>query len=305
MKPVPNRILGYLLVLVSLFIVPYTVLNQRELVNSFFSIEPKIIGFLCFFVFISLVLNGVKIYFLQRIFDTKIRLTESVALASVNALWNYLPFTGGLVARGAYLKKKHGFPWSRFLSVVVASYLISFFAFGLFGFFVTLLLISTKKLLFLLFFAGMILFPIILFYFGRIFEASKLPFLRRFKKDLLGAGELLGNKRVSLQILLLDFVIIAVDSLRIYLVAAFSGKEISLATALLVTPITILASLLNITPGALVIREGIIALTTSQLNYSIETGIIVASLDRLIVMIGIFLAGAWGVFYLKGLLDEN
>ncbi len=113
------------------------------------------------------------------------------------------------------------------------------------------------------------------------------------------------NKKNLLQILFLDVLIILVDSLRIYLVSIYSGQEISLSTALLLTPLTIIASLLNLTPGALVIREALITFTTMQLNYSIETGIIVSSVDRVVVMIGIFGAGILGSFYLKRKLDSN
>jgi len=100
-------------------------------------------------------------------------------------------------------------------------------------------------------------------------------------------------------------MLIFIDSFRIYLVSIFSENSISFATALLVTPLTILASLVNITPGALVIREALITLTTSQLNYSFETGVVVATIDRAVLVVGIFLGGILGSVYLSKKLNEK
>jgi uncharacterized membrane protein YbhN (UPF0104 family) len=303
MRPQTNKILGYLLVAVSLFIIPYFLLDSDELVSALLAVRVESIVLLSPLVLLSLFFNGVKIFLLQSLFQKKIPLGESVALASANALWNYLPFTGGLVVRGAYLKRKHDFPWSRFLATIVASYLISFFAFGLFGLFVSLLLVPQQKFIFSLFFLGMILFPWLALQVSSAVQ-DKINLLRPLQAAIPQMKELLAKRRILAALLGLDLVTLLVDSVRIYLVSNVAGEKISFATALLITPVTILASLLNITPGALVIREALITFTTNQLNYSVQTGVVIASVDRLVVVLGIFLAGAISILYLKRKLDQ-
>ncbi len=300
-----NKFFSYGIVAVSILTVTYYFIDQNQLLSSILSIKPGEFFLLVLFVFLSLVLNGLKILWLQKVFGLNLSLNESVSLASVNAMWNYLPFTGGLVVRGAYLKKRHRFPWAKFIAVVVASYFISMITFGAVGLLVTLLLINTGKIIFSLVFIALILVPLAFLSTHNLLKKLNFKYVHYLLKVTIGLGLLAKNKLIFLSLIILDFLLIFIDSSRLYLASQFSGAGISFPTALLITPLTILASLVNITPGALVIREALITLTTTQLNYSIEAGVIVSTVDRAALVVGIFIGGIIGSIYLARKISEN
>ncbi|MEX0616503.1 MAG: lysylphosphatidylglycerol synthase domain-containing protein [Candidatus Woykebacteria bacterium] len=300
-----KKILGYLFVFASLALAFFYLKIQDNFSLSSSSVNPLEFTFLVFFVLVSLILNGLKILWLQSIFKNYLGLVESFSLAGVNAMWNYLPLTGGLAIRGTYLKQKYKFPWTEFLSTVVASYLISFIAFGFFGLMVTILLVTEAKIIFLSIFSILILTPALVLLVENVLKNIEIEFINKLLKGLLGFKLIFKYKETLIRLILLDFLIILIDSSRIFFVSQFSGKIISFQSALLITPLTIVASLINITPGALIIREALITFTTTQLNYTLNTGLVISTIDRAAVIVGIFISGVLGSIYLSKKLNDG
>src|SRR3990167_9205866 len=157
MKISPQKTLGYLIVIVSLIFALVYLKNQENLLKSALSISLWEFFSLIGLVLLSLGLNGFKIMWIQKIFKNDLSSLESFSLASANAMWNYLPFTGGLAVRGTYLKQKYKFPWAKFISTVLASYIISFTTFGIFGLIVSLIFVEdSSKFVFSLVFASFV-----------------------------------------------------------------------------------------------------------------------------------------------------
>lgn len=305
MKISINKLLAYLIVIFSLAFAIYYLGSQNSLTRSILSINPTEAFILISLVIVSLLLNGLKILLMLKVFNLNLSLRESISLGAINAMWNYLPLTGGLVARGAYLKKKHKFPWLRFIATVASSYFISLITFGISGLVITIIFIEQGKLIFSAIFFILMITPIIFLWLSKLLKKLNFKYVTHLFTAMVGLERLIKSKRILLVLFLVDFLLIFIDSSRLYLVSIFSETNISFVAALLVTPLTIVASLVNITPGALVIREAIITLTTTQLNYSVETGIVVSTIDRAALVVGIFIGGIIGSIYLARKVSEN
>lgn len=300
-----NKVIGYLIVIISIVLAFYFLGSTDELINALIKIGIVEVLILVFLVIVSIFLSGIKILVILRIFNLNLSLIESASLGAVNTLWNYLPLAGGMVVRGAYLKRRYKFPWTNFIATVLASYFISLLAFGLFGLVVTLLFIDEKKEIFSGIFVVLIFTAIGILLAKNVLKRLNLKFINEnLEKATLGLTLLYKNRSIFFIFIFVDILIISLDSSRLYLVSVFSGQQISFPTALLVTPLTILVSLFNITPGGLVIRESLISITTAQLNYSIITGIIIATIDRAAVLIAVFITGILGSLYLNKKMRE-
>jgi len=79
-------------------------------------------------------LNGYYLKLFAQTFDIHLRFREWFGLAFMTTMGNYLtPLSGGMVARATYLKLRHAFPYTQFLSLLTASYLIIFWVAGVLG----------------------------------------------------------------------------------------------------------------------------------------------------------------------------
>lgn len=74
------------------------------------------------FALVTLIMNGLVNYVLYQAVDIPVTANESVGLAAVNTLANQLPFMGGIIAKGVYLKRRHGASYGRYVSATVAMF---------------------------------------------------------------------------------------------------------------------------------------------------------------------------------------
>jgi uncharacterized membrane protein YbhN (UPF0104 family) len=219
---------------------------------------------------------------------------ESFALAIVNTFWNYLPLTGGLLARGVYLKKRHNFSYTSFVSTIVASYIISFLSFSLVGL-LSILWIWQDKGIFNPWITGILLLAAF-FSLVMIKVNINLKFgakiLRPLSKIVSEWRTLRTRKKLIFNLFLLDLALIVINALRFYFAGQFLDAEVPFFALLIISSLTLFAILLNVTPGALVVKEAIISFGAVALSYSPTVGLSISLLDRAVSMFWIFLLGA-------------
>ncbi len=80
------------------------------------------------FLLVLLAISGIVIRgIINRLFyndlGSLLSLTESTGLAAVNTLGNLLPLSAGLLAKGAYLREKHGIPVRKYFSATIALFI--------------------------------------------------------------------------------------------------------------------------------------------------------------------------------------
>jgi len=219
---------------------------------------------------------------------------DMVFLQNATHLLNYVPMKFGTLFRANYLKSHYGLEYSRF---------------GVFFVYLTLLTIgsaATISLLSLLFFFGVtsyetkilavLLLALLVFSFFFSFIPLPVPTsggrARTFVKNfLLGRKEVASKKQelfVSALLLAGNFIL---SSVRLGVICYGMGQKIHPAGFLVLGALGFVVLFLSLTPGSLGIRELVVASGAVALGVPFQVGILVAVVDRAIMLSWSFVVG--------------
>ena len=109
------------------------IFRNEDLVQELLNLSLNYILLLIVFRFLTLLFNSITDYIFYRGLNLPIGFLECMGLKAINALANQLPFAGGLVASGFYLKQKFSLAYTRFLSATAAVYVSFISANGILG----------------------------------------------------------------------------------------------------------------------------------------------------------------------------
>jgi uncharacterized membrane protein YbhN (UPF0104 family) len=263
------------------------------------------------FVVMVLVLNGWRTKILTEIFTKKkIRFTEWFGLSIINTLGNYSPFQGGIVARGYYLKNFYKVPYLHFLSSMIASIVITFSTYSVvcsIVLVINFLLTGFFSLLIFIFFvaigsAGFFS----LFLLPKInlteFDNKPVSYLKSF---LDGWEAIINGKNVVLRLIGIDLILGVVLSLRYFSASKMIGAGISYLQSIVISMTATVALLVNITPGALGIREAIAGFSAQLLGSNMTTGFFVASVERVMIVFCVFGLGIPFSYYFNRKINKE
>jgi uncharacterized membrane protein YbhN (UPF0104 family) len=240
---------------------------------------------------------------LLEIFRVKLGLMESIGLVLVTSMGNFLiPYVGGMGARAAYLKKRYDFPLSYFASTVGGAAILTLGINSLIGLFVVGYL----------YFSDGIFEGIIFFIFGGLLGASIVLIVFPFKKirskwwffsklnGVLEGWRIISRKPGDV-IILGGYIFLTAlcNIIIIYLSFLVISPVISLPDAIIVSSMTALSSLVNLTPAGLGISEIVIVFTSHTLGYMTVISISMALIWRFITSIIIFAGGAISSYLLS------
>lgn len=228
--------------------------------------------------------NGLINLLLYRRLGATVGVTESMSLAAVNSLANLLPFAGGMVAKGVYLKRRFKLGYTRFLSATVALFMLMVAASGAVGL-ATLTYRSfgpedETPLLLVGGFVVMLLSLTILW-----LPPSLVPRGRwsvRFQQFLDGWRFMRRRPRLLVLLLLLQLGLTFVLASSYWIAFRIMSQPVSLADCLLFAAGSVLTQLVTITPDGLGVREGIVGAIASLLGFDLGISIVAVTIYRLI-----------------------
>lgn len=249
-----------------------------------------------FFLFIFfLINNGLVLKYLLEPFQIKLKFKEWFGLSVVTTMGNFLtPFRGGAGARAIYLKTKHGFPYSYFLSTLLGIYIIVFLVNSLVGLLTMILLYffyGIFNIIIFIIFLCLFLFLLGIVIFSPKIKETKYPFINKFINVINGWHLIKSNKKIIVVTGLISLVNVVIMVLVMFLEFRVFGINISLLDALFLSIVSALSLFISITPGALGIREVVIAFTATVINIPISQALAVSILDRAIGLAFIFILG--------------
>lgn len=296
------KLISYLILLITLSFAIYILSDQKEVFKRLTEINLGQFLILAVLVLVTGFINGLRVQLLTKQFGVEMDKKESFVVATITTFWNYLPFTGGLAVRAVYLKKKHSFSYMNFISTTSASYVVSFLSFGLVGLLAVILVWRSEEIVnywIVLILLSTILFSLFLFIFN---------FKLRFNKGLLGMvsrvieeWKILRVRRgLIANLFILDIALLTSLALRLFFAGQFLGFDVSLLGMIVISSLTLYAVLLNITPGALVIKEAIISFGALALDYDASVGLTIAILDRAVSLFWVFTLGVIFTFFIVG-----
>ncbi len=248
------------------------------------------------------------------LFKIPLKIKEWIGLSLTNSMYSYIiPFQGSMLLRAKYLKSKYEFEYSKYAALSGGSLIIGFWVAGISS--LILLLTSyfitgyyNKSLLMLV---GLLLIltliiSLILWYIPENRIKSGWKGLDNTIAQILKGIKVFKNNIKQLIIISIIYLIsFLMLGLRLYFSFQSVGISVSLFDVLLIQMISVFSMILAITPGNLLIREGIIGLLSNILGIPIEVAILAATIDRAIGMSIIFLFGTIYHFILMRELNDE
>ncbi len=247
-------------------------------------------------------INGLINYFLYRAMGAILTLNESVGLAAVNTLANQLPFAGGLIAKGVYLKKQHQLAYTHFLSATMALYVCFVSASGVVALIVlaywTLARIENVPVALFFGFASMVASAIFLYLpVGNFSLPGKLG--KRLKQLSEGWRVLGQNGHLVLKMIGFQVIATLLFAARLWISFHTLSQNVSYTECLLFSSATVLTRLISIAPGGLGVREGIVAGLASVLGFDPGISAVAVGLDRLVATTVILVLGTFYTYHLS------
>ena len=249
-------------------------------------------------VFSAVGLNGLINYVLYRGVGAQVDMNESIGLAAVNTMANQLPFAGGMIAKGVYLRRKHQLAYTLFLSATVGLYSLSVLANGLIGLSATgyWVLVRGRAIPWILLagFAGM---TTVILVFGLPLERITLrlrseKWRRRLRQLVQGWQLFLSDPRLAIKLIVLQLILLFVFAGRLWLVFRMLSQEITFEQSLMFAAAAVLTHLISLSPGGLGVREGIVGSVASIVGFELGISVVAVGIDRLISTAIVLVAGS-------------
>ena len=276
----------------------------RDRVASLVKLPPMEffpLAILSILILIFLILNGVRIWLITRLFGVHLQTREWLGLAFLTAMGNYLPLQGGMVGRGIYLYKRHQISPSHYASIVTGGIAIFLTANAFLGILACLWLIPILRNKLAPFF---ILFLVLL---AVTFAIFMTPLFRKLPENqwtkipnqvLEGWDRIRKNRSAVTQLFAVDIIIALVFSLRIFSAAWIIGMPLPFNLCIIIATVTMTLALIPITPASIGVREGTAGLITTTLAAGAQEGLIATGFDRIIATFWIFLLGSLSSYIL-------
>jgi uncharacterized membrane protein YbhN (UPF0104 family) len=246
--------------------------------------------------------NGlINVYVFQAL-NTQLSLVEAFSLAASASLANQLPFPGGMVSRGVYLKQKHGLSYSTYLSAMLALFFCMVSASGFIG-----LAILGYCLVFghlsppLPLIIGFALMALSLLIFGLPLTEVKLSgkFGNWLQLAIQGWSVISKSTPLLFGLVALQTGLTLSLATRYWLAFQMLSQNISFGQTTLLASGGVLMQMVSFAPGGLGVTEAIIGGIATMLGFELPFTIAAVELDRLIATLVIAITGAAGFFYLR------
>ena len=246
---------------------------------------------LVFLAVAKVFIEGVRLQWFTDLFGLKLSFTEWFGLTNVTTLANLVaPFSGGVGLKGMYLKRKHAFPYTKFLSTLGARYLIFFFSTGVFGL-VSLLLLGLFHLPLVLLFLGLIIAMIILLYVRLPARLFRFKFLGKVE-EIYAGWRLISSRGFLTKLFCLEIVSFLVGAATFYFAFLTFYSSISYLQTFLVFTTSGVLDFISLTPAGLGVKEALVVWVSSELGYTLNVALHAAALARLVSFLRSFILGS-------------
>ncbi len=304
-----KRVIPYLIFALVLVTYWFYIQSNLEKFRNLLNFSPVSILVMLILVFCSISIRGLINYFLYNSLGSKINYYNSFGLAAVNTLANLLPLSGGILAKGFYLKKRFNLAYSTFISATLSLFLSYMSVNGLIGLSVLFFLYVFKgnQGNFWLVSGFFVMTIAIIFHWIKI-DLHFLPDrFRDISNNVLNGWRFFSNDyKLLLTLISFQAVATTLNAARFFIAFQIFSQDISFAHCLLFSAATILTQLISIAPGGIGIREGIVAGVAYILSIDPGISAVAVGLERLLATLMIFIIGGFfSYLFSKDLIIEG
>ena len=250
--------------------------------------------YLIMFRILFLVTNGLFLREFTLKFDVRLSFKECFGLSALTSMANYIsPFSGGLIARAAYLKYRHTFPYAQFATLVASNYLVAFWVVGVVGIVASAKFAVTTESSWevVLFFMAVV----VVISTMAVLPSVKLPgnnWLSKAINNALEGWHFIKNDRpLLLRLAVYSLFNILLNGLSFLIAYNALGLDVSFTKALLIGLMAVFSILVNITPGNFGIQEAVVSLSSGLLGVGTAEGLLAALLVRAAMVLVAFTLG--------------
>jgi uncharacterized membrane protein YbhN (UPF0104 family) len=250
--------------------------------------------------------NGLINYLLYRGLGVSLTFSEGIALAAVNTLANLLPFAGGMIAKGLYLKRKHNLSYSSYFSATLALYICFISTNGMIGIAgLSLLAHESRKVpptLLITGFAAMTL-SLLIIWLPFSFKSVPGKLGHRLEQLLCGWRVLSKQKAMISKVIAVQVLLTVLFAARFWIAFHLVSQTVKFTYCIIFSAATILTRLVSIAPGAFGIREAIVAAVASAFGIGFGVSVVAVTIDRLVATLVVLVLGTVYTYILgkKGL----
>lgn len=241
-----------------------------------------------------------------RSLGLELRFAEAWTLTVATTLLNYLPLNPGLFVRARVLKRRRGFSYTRYVAMMGATALLGVMASGVLGLAALgwvapgLDLETLPVAVTALLFAGAVAGPLVLLHLPAARLAGRTGWIADRLRGLLEGWHEIRRSRATLAILcgwsLVQLVVVA---LRFSICFGAFAMAVGFPGALLFAAVTTVATVVNVTPAGLGVRELLVGLLAVGFGLDFAQGTVAAGLDRAAVLLFVVPVGLASLLYLR------
>jgi uncharacterized protein (TIRG00374 family) len=270
-------------------IIPFIILlGQISGLKKIFEVSLVSVLLISFLKMVNVFFRGLKLKIATKLYGANLEFKEWFGLNYVVTLGNYLtPFKAGTSAMAVYLKKKYGFPYTFWVSLIGVLFLAQCFIFGLLGFFLVLFLPFLEEFRYglLIFFIAIFLISMFILFFLPLPIKINIKIIRHIANSI-SEFKRARNFVFMLKMILLDISRVIALALSIYLAFKAFNFNASFYACIIIVIFLELLLIISLTPMSLGTREAIIILISRLIGADILTGTLVAALDRSLSIVG-------------------
>lgn len=252
-----------------------------------------------------LVLSEVS-YTILKVLRHPIQRWEIFHLTWMRGYINLVIPSGGTATLAAYFKRRAGMPWSQFAVFLVPQTIIQIFALGLIGLVAAVInmhtLGPTQFAMLVFIFGGLSIAAFIMLYAklpGWLVKKSTINHLRTHWQKIVS------NHKMIILLVFYNATLVLLRAIRLGIIFSGLGYDVGMSQILLMSLLSDIAFILNITPAGIGIRESILVLSGALLGESVQALLAVALIDRAIMIFTIVVMAQISTLYLAKKIKEE
>jgi glycosyltransferase 2 family protein len=295
--------LQWLSVVAALAFATWIMLTRAEDLKTAFSLTLPLFLLISVSVVLSFLVNGIELQVLAGRFGNHIPLGEALLLGLMVSTLNYLPLKTGTMLNGALMKVRYKVSFGHFGALVAGSSVFFLWTAAVAAGF--MLLVETgpsTTAISLLIVPNAVLAALITW--GRVHPSGWLDghrsrVMRFLGRAIDGLGLIFSSGRLLAIELLINIVLIGLNSLRMMWAFEALSADVSLAAATVVTSVGVIAARLSVIPGGIGFKEGGSALGAGLVGIDPGLGLAASVVERAVSIVWLLLIGLPATLYLQ------
>lgn len=274
--------------------IAYHLATNRDLLDALWRISAIQVVLLIILRTVLIGSNGLYLKIFAAKFDVNLKAEEWIGLSFITTMGNQImPLSGGTIARAVYLKQRYALPYTRFVTMLAANYLVTFWIVGIAGLFACLATndLNHARLILSAFFLAVIVFITLVLIMPYTSLPDRNRITRAFNIALEGWFLIKADRRLLVLVASVALLSILLNGVSFWIAYQSIHMRISVQAAMLVSLLPFFLSLVNVTPGNLGVQEAMIGLLSGFIGRGLGEGLLVALLIRAATLIPAFIAG--------------